>query len=104
MGAVPSSGGRRVGWRRVGQALLFLALLPLACSRLRTRPPNILLVVIDTLRADRLGSYGNRRGLSPFLDGLAARGTHFSHAYAASSWTNPSVASMFTSRYPSQHH
>src|SRR4029077_19987084 len=57
----------------------------------------------DTLRADRLGSYGNPRGLTPFLDELAARGTVFTHAYAASSWTCPSVASLFTSRYPSQH-
>ncbi len=60
--------------------------------------------MVDTLRADRLGVYGNQRGLTPFLDELAARGTLFSDAYAACSWTNPSVASVFTSRYPSQHH
>lgn len=72
-----------------------------ACSR--TPPPNIFLVVIDTLRADRLGVYGNQSGLTPFLDQLAARGTVFTNAYAPSSWTCPSVASLFTSRYPSQH-
>jgi arylsulfatase A-like enzyme len=60
-------------------------------------------VVIDTLRADRLGVYGNSRGLTPFLDALAQRGTLFRHAYATSSWTSPSVASIFTSRYPLQH-
>src|SRR5437660_2718888 len=67
------------------------------------RKPDILLVVIDTLRADRLGCYGNDRGLTPFIDSLAARGWVFRNAYAQSSWTIPSVASLLTSRYPSQH-
>jgi len=66
-------------------------------------PPNIIVIVGDTLRADRLGSYGNPRGLTPFIDSIAERGTVFRSAYAPSSWTNPSVASLFTSRYPSQH-
>ncbi len=66
-------------------------------------PQSILLIVGDTLRADRLGSYGNARGLTPFMDSLAERATVFRSAYAPSSWTNPSVASLFTSRYPSQH-
>jgi len=66
-------------------------------------PPNVIVVLVDTLRADRLGVYGNRNGLTPYLDDLARRGTVFGNAYAASSWTCPSVASLFTSRYPSQH-
>jgi len=66
-------------------------------------PPNIIVIVGDTLRADRLGSHGNPRGLTPFLDSIAERGIVFRSAYAQSSWTNPSVASLFTSRYPSQH-
>jgi arylsulfatase A-like enzyme len=61
------------------------------------------MLVADTLRADRLGVYGSARGLTPFLDSLAARSSVFAHAYAPSSWTCPSVASLFTSRYPSQH-
>jgi len=81
---------------------LVLVQLFFAVRRAR-RPPNIVLVVADTLRADRLGVYGNGKGLTPFLDELAARGTVFTHAYAASSWTCPSVASLLTSRYPSQH-
>ena len=67
------------------------------------RRPNILLVLIDTLRADRLGVYGNESGLTPFLDEIAKSGVVFTHAYAPSSWTVPSIASLFTSRYPSQH-
>ena len=90
--------------RNRGLAMLLLAgLLPTSCARRPTGPPNVVVVVVDTLRADRLGCYGNPRGLTPFLDGLAARGAVFRNAYATTSWTNPSVASLFTSRYPSQH-
>lgn len=82
-----------------------LALWALACLAACAREPrpNFLVVVIDTLRADRLGCYGNTRGLTPFLDSLAGRGVLFRHAYAQSPWTNPSVASLLTSRYQSQH-
>ncbi|HLK12253.1 MAG TPA: sulfatase [Candidatus Binatia bacterium] len=79
-------------------------LLAGACARESTRTPNVVVIVIDTLRADRLGAYGSTRGLTPFLDELAARSTVFANAYAASSWTNPSIASLFTSRLPLQHH
>lgn len=63
----------------------------------------MLLLVADTLRADRLGAYGNARGLTPFLDTLADRSYVFHDAYAQSPWTSPSIASLLTSRYPSQH-
>jgi arylsulfatase A-like enzyme len=83
---------------------LLLAPFATACSPSASPAPrNVLLIVADTLRADRLGSYGSARGLTPFLDELSARGTVFANAYAPSSWTCPSVASLFTSRYPSQH-
>jgi len=67
------------------------------------RPTDVILIVVDTLRADRLGRYGYGRGLTPVLDGLADRGARFAHAYATTSWTMPSVASLLTSRLPSQH-
>jgi arylsulfatase A-like enzyme len=61
----------------------------------------VILVSCDALRADRLGSYGNKRGLTPHLDGLARdRTTVFTHAVSASSWTLPSHLSMFTGVYP----
>jgi arylsulfatase A-like enzyme len=82
-------------------AICALAIVPL---RGQARTPNVLMIVIDTLRADRVGAYGNPRGLTPFLDELAKRGTVFTNAYAPSSWTCPSIASLFTSRYASQHH
>ncbi len=65
--------------------------------------PNVMLVVIDTLRADHLGAYGYDRPTSPNLDALARRGTRFARAYATSSWTGASVASMLTGLSPGVH-
>jgi arylsulfatase A-like enzyme len=64
---------------------------------------DLLLVVVDTLRADRLGSYGAERDTSPALDRLAAEGVRFERAYAPAPWTKPSVASIFTGLHPSAH-
>lgn len=65
--------------------------------------PNVLLVSIDTLRADRLHSYGYPRQISPNMDRLAREGALFEQAVAHSPWTQPSFASILTSTYPSQH-
>ncbi len=66
-----------------------------------TPPPNVLLVSIDTLRADRLSSYGAPRATSPTLDSLARRGARFTNAFTPSPWTLPAHAAMLTGRYPS---
>ena len=76
---------------------------PLLAAWSGPQRPNVLFIVIDTLRADRLGSYGNQRELTPFLDAVAAKATVFPTAYAASSWTVPSVMSMFTACLPTRH-
>ena len=65
--------------------------------------PNVLLVVIDTLRRDHVGCYGYSRPTTPNLDRLAAEGLKFDQTLAASSWTVPSIGSMFTSLHPSMH-
>jgi arylsulfatase A-like enzyme len=65
--------------------------------------PNVLLVSIDTLRADRLGCYGHFRPTSPHLDQLAAEGVRFAHAISQAPWTTPSHMSLFTGLYPSAH-
>lgn len=65
--------------------------------------PNVVLVVIDTLRADRLTPYGYARPTSPHLERLAERGRVFEEAYATSSWTWPSTASILTGLQPQQH-
>jgi len=66
-------------------------------------PPNVLLVVVDSLRADRLGCYGHDGALSPAIDALAERSVLFESAYSAAPWTMPSVATMLTGLYPSRH-
>jgi choline-sulfatase len=68
-----------------------------------TRPPNLLIYLVDTLRPDRLGCYGYSRPTSPHLDAFAARATLFEHAVAQSSWTKAAVASIFTSVWPPDH-
>ena len=64
---------------------------------------NVVVVTIDTLRADRLGCYGNRRVATPHLDQLAAKGVLFENAVAQTPLTPPSHASMFTGKYPHVH-
>jgi choline-sulfatase len=65
--------------------------------------PNILLVTIDTLRADRLGTYGYARATSPTLDALAKRGVVFERAYASSPVTDRSLPTMLGGLYPSMY-
>ena len=61
---------------------------------------NIVFVLIDTLRADRLTSYGYGRPTSPTMDRLARTGIRFSRHYSQSSWTKTSMASIWTGMYP----
>ncbi|MEP0845297.1 MAG: sulfatase [Phycisphaerae bacterium] len=66
--------------------------------------PNIVMFLVDTLRADRLGAYGyTARRTSPHIDALAAESVLFEQASSAAPWTLPSVASLFTSTYPCEH-
>ena len=87
--------------------LVFLPamLLSLAagCTRKETPPPNVLLISIDSLRADHLGSYGYHRDTSPNLDALAREGARFEVAVAPSPWTLPSHVTMMTGRHPIAH-
>lgn len=65
--------------------------------------PNVLLIVLDTQRADFLSSYGYHRATTPHLDSLAAEGVLFERAFASSSWTLPTHASLFTGLMGFQH-
>jgi len=66
-------------------------------------PPNVLVIVLDTVRADRISCYGFPADATPEIDRLAREGTTFVNATAAAPWTLPSHASLFTGRYPSEH-
>ena len=65
--------------------------------------PNVVFIVIDTQRRDRLGCYGYDRPVSPNIDALASSGTIYDEAYTTSSWTWPSTASLMTSWLPDAH-
>ncbi len=64
---------------------------------------DLVLITIDTLRADRLGAYGYGRARTPHIDGLSARGVRFDRAFATAPITLPSHASLMTGRYPPGH-
>src|SRR5574341_360803 len=67
------------------------------------KPKKIILIVVDTLRADRLGCYGYRRNTSPNMDKIANDGVLFRWAFSPISYTTPAITSIFTSKYPSKH-
>lgn len=82
---------------------LLLALCVLGCSQQGAEaPPNIIIVCMDTLRRDRLGIYGNTKGLTPNIDRFAAEAVVFEDAYAVSNETLYSHAALFTSRYATE--
>ena len=65
--------------------------------------PNVIVVVVDTLRADHLSSYGYRRATSPFLEQMSREGVQFEDAISPSSWTLPAHQSILSGRYPHEH-
>jgi arylsulfatase A-like enzyme len=77
--------------------------LPLAERIAALDRPNIVLLLVDTLRPDWLEPYGDERGLSPELERWASRGIVFERVLAQSSWTKVSMASLFTSLWPRSH-
>ena len=106
LGAVPGARELSFELRAEGRTALVAAprVSPLAERAERgTAPPNLVLFVADTLRADALGAYGGERGVSPVLDEIAAGGAVFERAWSPSSWTLPAHASLFTGVFPYQH-
>ena len=84
------------------QIILFLFPKSLLCFSPKV-DVNIVLITIDTLRADHLSCYGYERETSPHIDKIAGRGYIFKNVLAPSSWTSPSMVSLFTSVYPINH-
>jgi arylsulfatase A-like enzyme len=88
------------------RAALLLLIVAAACSRTATpppRPPSVLLITIDTLRADRVGCYGDVKARTPAMDGLADEGVLFEHAFSPVPITLASHASIFTGLPPPAH-
>ncbi len=87
-------------WRALA-ALACGALLIVGCRK--TGPPNLVLIVVDTARADHWSCYGYPRPTTPHIDAFAAEAIRFEHAYSVSTWTLPAHASLFTGVYPVSH-
>lgn len=64
--------------------------------------PNIILIVLDTVRADHLSCYNYSRETSPYIDKIADEGVLFENAFSTAEWPPPSHASLFTGKYPSR--
>lgn len=111
----PSRAGTCVQWIRSAAPVVFVSLSLALLAGCNGDPPiglngpsvpnrpNVLLVSIDTLRADHVGCYGYGRKTTPFLDALAAESTRFARAFTPSSWTVPAHMSLFTSLSPHRH-
>lgn len=85
--------------------VLAVLLLGLGCGREpnSSAAGNVILVIVDTLRADHLGCYGYDRDTSPHIDRFARRSERYENAYAQAPWTLPSVASILTGRWAHGH-
>jgi arylsulfatase A-like enzyme len=99
----PALGGIAAGAIALGSPMLHESYVT---SRLPAAPqnaPNVLIIVVDTLRSDRLSAVGYPRATTPNLDRIAREGVLFESAFATASWTLPSHTSLLTGRYTYEH-
>ncbi len=110
--AEQAGGSMSLQFVREGGDNLFVGLRDVALTTERLQPrtrfdpefgSNVLLVVVDGLRPDRLGVYGDDYAVTPNIDALAERGIRYTDMHAPSSWSLPSVASLFTGLSPLSH-
>ncbi|MBV9080154.1 MAG: sulfatase-like hydrolase/transferase, partial [Elusimicrobia bacterium] len=79
------------------------AILAAAAPGEPARKPNVIVVLVDTLRADHLGCYGYKGPISPSVDAFSKSCVVFDRCITPAPWTKPAVASVFTSLYPAIH-
>jgi choline-sulfatase len=99
----PTVPAARMRWAIAAVPIAALALAAGWWAMHRSPRLNLLLVTIDTLRADHVGAYGDRAAKTPTLDSLAARGLRFEHAQSPVPMTGPSHATILTGLYPPVH-
>src|SRR5262245_53059742 len=78
------------------------AVAALGCSP-RPRPRDVVVISVDTLRADSIGAAGHPTVRTPNIDALIRKGTHFTHAITPLPRTTPALASLFTGLWPKHH-
>ena len=84
--------------------LACLIALPLwSCADAERKRPDLIVITLDTTRADHLGAYGYERPVSPRLDAFAADAILYERAWSTASWTLPAHASLFTGQHPTSH-
>jgi arylsulfatase A-like enzyme/Tfp pilus assembly protein PilF len=98
----PHRGGERET-RSAGEGSLLLLLCFVACTRAEPKHPNVLLITLDTFRADHVGAYGRNRGTTPAIDALAAGGARFQNAISSVPLTLPSHATILSGTLPPHH-
>jgi len=91
------------GVRARGAVAIAAAVVTVACGQPSDPPPSVVLIVLDTVRADHLSLYGYERETTPRLARWAESATVFENAFSAGAWTLPGVGSILTGVYPSQH-
>lgn len=91
------------GTRRLAFSAALCLVALSSCGGPSAQRPNVAIIVIDTVRADRLSCYGYGRPTTPRIDELCARGVRFQNAASTSSWTLPAHASLFTGLFPISH-
>ena len=77
--------------------------LPLKNAQDLENSPNVIMIMLDALRADHLGCYGYSKASTPVIDNFVEDSIRFHHAYSQSSWTKPGTATLFTGMFPSGH-
>lgn len=90
-------------WTALAPISLLVGLVLSGCGGVEESRPSMILWIVDTLRVDRLGTYGFERAVSPSYDALAEQATVFEAATAQSSWTRPTVATLLTGVTPLRH-
>ncbi len=88
--------------RYAAACVVALSLTAVGCSPPSPEPRRLILITVDTLRADHLGSSGSTLGLTPHIDALAAESHSFRRVYAPASFTLPSISSLMTGKYPEE--
>lgn len=104
---LPIASRPRVSLRPASALASLLVIAVMLCCGCSTEPederPDVILVMIDTLRPDHLGFYGYEEETAPFLASLSKNAAVFTRAHSTSTWTAPATASLFTGLYPTDH-